>query len=165
MRRNGSRGVTLIELFFGLGLVAVLAGLAAPGWRSALRAGAVRSATFELMAGLQQTRARSIVEARPGILCLSDSAGNCLGTEGPASAWASFLDVKGSPVPLAGRSLGAGVTLRASRPQLTFWPDARAASTGTLTICDTQGVAAPRAIVLSQTGRARLEAPVANACR
>src|SRR5687767_7798269 len=54
---NGSRGVTLIELLFGLAIVSILAGLAFPSMRTALRTGSVKSATFELMAGLQQTRA------------------------------------------------------------------------------------------------------------
>ncbi len=47
--------------------------------------------------------------------------------------------------------------LRASRNRLDFWPYALAASTSTLTICDAQGIAPPRAIVISQTGRVRLE--------
>ena len=90
-KRNGSRGVTLIELCFGLAIVAILTGLAVPSMRGALRAGAVRSATLELLAGVQQTRASSIVEARPGTLCLSDAAGDCLRGNGPASSWQAFL--------------------------------------------------------------------------
>src|SRR5262245_19363171 len=71
--RNGSRGVTLVELCFGLAIVAILTSLAAPSMRTALRASAVRSSTLELLAGVQQTRASSIVEGRPGTLCLADA--------------------------------------------------------------------------------------------
>jgi len=162
--RNGSRGVTLIELCFGLAVVAILAGLAVPGFRADLRAGAVRSATYELLAGLQQARAGSIVEARTGVLCLSDTAGNCLANGVPATAWQVFLDVDGRPALLAAHSLPAGVALRSSRAQLKFWPDSSAASTGTLTICDAQRVARPRAIVLSQGGRARIATAADSAC-
>ena len=49
------------------------------------------------------------------------------------------------------------MVVRSSRSPLWFSPDALGASTGTLTICDEQGVAPPRAIVLSLSGRARLE--------
>ena len=166
--RNGSRGVTLIELCFGLAIAAMLAGLAVPGFRADLRAAAVRSATYELLAGLQQARAGAIVEARTGVLCLSDTAGNCL-TDGPgaqvqAYAWQAFLEVNGRPLLLAGRSLPAGVVLRSSRVRLKFWPDSLAASTGTLTICDAQQVARPRGIVLSQGGRARLATASESAC-
>src|SRR5436189_5113960 len=58
-------GVTLIELLFGLAIVAILAGMAVPGFQQTLRAAAVRAATYELLAGVQQTRGGSIVESRP----------------------------------------------------------------------------------------------------
>jgi hypothetical protein len=46
-----------------------------------------------------------------------------------------------------------------------FSERAYAASAATLTICDAQGVAAPRAIVISQNARARLTAASAADCR
>ena len=46
-------GVTLIEMLFGLAIVAILAGMAVPGFHQSLRASAVRAATYELLAGLQ----------------------------------------------------------------------------------------------------------------
>jgi type IV fimbrial biogenesis protein FimT len=162
--RNGNRGVTLIELSFGLAVVALLAGLAAPGFRSALRASAVRSTSFDLLAGLQEARGSAILEARPAVLCLSDAAGNCLADDSRATAWRSYLEVDGGAVPLSLRELPAGVTLRATRSPLRFWPNAISASTSTLTICDTAGVAPPRAIVLSQNGRARLANAADAAC-
>jgi Tfp pilus assembly protein FimT len=161
---NGSRGVTLLELCFGIAVVAILATLAMPGLRSAARAAAVRSATFELAAAMQQTRASSIVQARIGVLCLSDALGNCLTGVESSEAWSAFLEVNGRPQPIAGQVLPAGVLLRATRARLNFWPDARAASTGTFTICDAQGLARPRALVLSQGGRVRQAAADARDC-
>lgn len=162
--RKGSRGVTLFELCVGLAVVATLAGLAVPQFRADLRAAAIRGATFELLAGLQQTRAASIVEGRTGGLCLSDAAGNCLPDGAQAGSWRAFLEVDGRPTPLAGQSLPPGIVVRASRARLAFWPDSLAASTGTLTICDSQHVARPRAIVISQGGRARVTSPADNVC-
>ena len=168
--RKGLQGVTLIELCFGLGLVAVLVGMAAPGFRASLRATAVRSATFDLLAGLQQTRASAILQARPADICPSDAVGNCLDSYSPASYWCAALQTGNSPAdighaPPVPHALPAGVEVRASRSPLRFWPDARSASTGTLTICDTQGIAAPRAIVLSLSGRPRLADATAEDCR
>jgi type IV fimbrial biogenesis protein FimT len=156
MRKRMNRGVTLLELCFGLGLVAVVAGLAAPGFRSSLRAAAVRAGTYELLTGLHQTRANSIVESQPGTLCPSDADGNCLPSATAAAFWRASLDVH--PLP-------AGIVVRASRSPLRFWPDALSASTGTLTICDLRGLAPPRAIVISQTGRARVASAMESACR
>lgn len=132
--------------------------------RGALRTSAVRSATLDLLAGVQQTRASSIVEARAGTLCLSDAAGNCLRGNGPASSWQAYLEAGGRRMPLAARALPSGVWLHASRPRLEFWPDSFAASTVTLTICDRQGLARPRAIVVSQSGRVRLDSGTPEAC-
>jgi prepilin-type N-terminal cleavage/methylation domain-containing protein len=168
MLQRKNHGLTLIELCFGMAIVAVLAGLAAPGFRASLRAAAVRAATFELLAGLQQTRGNSIVEFRPGTLCPSDVAGTCLPPATSAAFWRASLDADGpaaeDPAAPVSRALPTGVVVLASRSPLRFWPDSQGATTGTLTICDTQGIAPPRAIVLSQTGRARIDAGAAAAC-
>jgi Tfp pilus assembly protein FimT len=163
--KNRERGVTLIELCFGLTIVAVIVGMAAPGFRSSFRAAAVRSATFELLAGLQQARGNSILESRPLDLCPSDSTGTCLGAGLPTPYWRATVESDAAQALHTTQVLPAGVVVRASRSPLRFWPDARGATTGTLTICDEQGVAPPRAIILSLTGRTRLEAAPAEACR
>lgn len=161
-KRHGSPGVTLIELCFVLAVVGILVGVAVPGMRTALRNAAVRSATFELLAGLQQARARAIVESKPAIVCLSDTAGRCLGG-GLATAWTAFVEGR-EAAPLAGGPLPRGLELRATRTRLAFSPDAVGASTGTLTICDRAGLARPRSLVLSQTGRIRQAESSAAAC-
>lgn len=163
--RKGLRGITLIELCFGLAIVAMLAGMAAPGFHSSLRAAAVRSATFELLAGLQQTRGNAILESRPANLCPSDAAGNCLSAYTPSSYWRASVETDTDRPPPVSHALPAGVVVRASRSPLRFWPDALRASTGTLTICDSHGIAPPRAIVLSLSGRARLTTAASSACR
>jgi type IV fimbrial biogenesis protein FimT len=163
VRKN--RGLTLLELCVAMALAALLATLAVPAFRTAARNAAVRSAFFELSAGLQLARASAIVQAHRGALCLSrPSDGGCLG-QGSATAWSAFLEVDGAPQPLSARALPAGIVLHATRNRLDFWPDSRAASTGTLTICDTHGVARPRAIVVSQLGRIRLTEGDDSECR
>lgn len=164
MSRHGSRGVTLVELCFGLAIVAVLAGMAMPALRSARSSSAMHGTTFELAAGLQLARANAIVQAHPGVLCLSDAAGICLRGNGPASSWRAFIEQEGRETTLALRSLPSGVVLYATRPRLTFWPHSLSASTATLTICDTRGVVRPRSIVLSQAGRARLAGASQDRC-
>jgi type IV fimbrial biogenesis protein FimT len=160
-----TRGFTLLELCVGLALVAILAGLAVPSFRASLRAAAVRTATWELMAGLQQARGTAIVESRPGVLCLADEAGNCRASAGAAPGWLVLVETPSGGRPLAARTLPAGVTVRGTRGRIRFSERALAASAATLTICDAQGIAAPRAIVVSTAARARL-APAGDAdCR
>jgi len=159
-RNRRQAGLTLIELCFGLAIVAVLAGLAAPGFQSSLRAAAVRSATFDLLAGLQQARGSAILESRALQLCPSDATGRCVAAGVPTSYWQVALPDAGH----ASHELPPGIVVRASRSPLWFSPDALGATTGTLTICDERRVAASRAIVLSVSGRTRLEAAQAGAC-
>lgn len=162
--RRACVGLTLIELLFCLGLLALLAGLAGPGFQTSLRAAAVRSATFEMAIGVQQTRANSITESRPGLLCPTDSSGNCVAAGSVAAGWRSFLETGASREETGGQNLPRGVVLKATRSPIRFWPSSFAASAGTLTICDEAGVIAPRAIVISATGRARVDAGAPGDC-
>jgi prepilin-type N-terminal cleavage/methylation domain-containing protein len=156
MMKRKSPGVTLVELCCAMAILAIVAAMAAPSFRSSLRAAAVRTATYELFTAVQQVRANAIVESTPDMLCPSDAAGNCLPATASAAFWSASRDVHALP---------DDIVLRTTRSPLRFWPDALSASTGTLTICDVRGVASPRSIVVSQTGRARLAAVSAIACR
>ena len=193
-------GVTLIEMVFGLAIVGILAGMAVPGFRQSLRASAVRAATYELLAGLQQARANSIVESQPAVvlesivpyyprealvhvfaqvldrekaerladlltLCPSDPAGNCLPAATAGAFWRWSVEAPGRAPELGVRALPEGVVARSSRSPIRFSPNAVSASNATLTICDLQAVAPPRAIVISVTGRARTTAAAEAACR
>lgn len=158
-------GVTLLEMLVGMAVVAILAGLAVPGFHRSLRVTAVRAATYELLAGLQQTRGSSILESLPGMLCPSDAAGRCLPAATPASYWGWATESSGPPPALEPRALPDGVVTRASRSPVRFWPHGLNASTATLTICDVRGIAPPRAIVVSVSGRARVTTALDSACR
>lgn len=165
MRTPRITGFSLLELCVGLALVALLATLAAPSFRIGLRTAAVRTAAWELMTGLQQTRGTAIVESRPGVLCLTDAAGNCRDSTTPAVGWRAFVELGAGTRTVATRFLPDGVTLRGNRARVRFSERALAASTATLTICDAQNVAAPRAIVISQNARARFTMASPDACR
>jgi type IV fimbrial biogenesis protein FimT len=157
--------MTLIELLFGLAIVAILAGMAVPGFQQTLRASAIHAATYELLAGLQQTRGSAILESQPGVLCPSDAAGNCLPAATAGAFWRWSIEAPGSPAALEARALPEGVVARSSRSPIRFSPNALSASNSTLTICDLQGIAPPRAIVVNVSGRARISATAASTCR
>ena len=158
-------GISLIELLFGLAIVSILAGLAVPGFRQSLRASAVRAATYELLAGLQQTRGSAILESQPGLLCPSDAAGNCLPAATAGAFWRWSIETPGRPPEPGAHALPQGVVARSSRSPIRFSADASTASNATLTICDLQGIAQPRSIVINVIGRARISGTTDAACR
>ena len=158
-------GMTLIELLFGLAIVAILAGMAVPGFQQTLRASAIHAATYELLAGLQQTRGSAILESQPGVLCPSDAAGNCLPAATAGAFWRWSTEAPGRPLEIRARALPEGIVARASRSPIRFSPNALNASNATLTICDLHGIAPPRAIVINVSGRARVAAAADAACR
>lgn len=157
--------MTLIELLFGLAIVSILAGLAVPGFQQSLRASAVRAATYELLAGLQQTRGSAILESQPGLLCPSDAAGNCLPAATAGAFWSWSIETPGRPAEPGAHALPEGVVTRSSRSPIRFSPNASNASNATLTICDLHGIASPRAIVINVIGRARVSDTTSAACR
>lgn len=157
--------MTLLELLFGLAIVAILSGLAVPGFHQSLRASAMRAATYELLAGLQQTRGSAILESQPGLLCPSDASGNCLPAATAGAFWRWSTESPGHPLEFPARALPAGIVVRASRSPIRFSPNAVNASNATLTICDLQGTVQPRSIIINVGGRARLAAAAESACR
>jgi hypothetical protein len=52
-------------------------------------------------------------------------------------------------------ALPATVEVRSTRAAVQYWPSARAGTTATFVFCDRRGLAAPRTVIISQTGRPR----------
>lgn len=147
-----------------LALVATLAALAVPSFRSLERRASVRSASDQLFVALHQARSAAILRNLPSVVCLSPDGAQCGVRAGAAAgAWIAFLERTPSRPAmrhpgdelLGAGSLARGVRVHASRPTVAFWPAARAAATSTFVLCDLERIAEPRAIVVSQSGRPR----------
>lgn len=157
------RGASLFSLAIALGLVAVLAATAAPGFERITRQwAAVRSASG-LLAALHQARSAAAARAVPVVLCQTDVPGHCT-TAGTPSGWQLFADNSPTSPPrldasdelLQAHTLPPSIELRVTRSAVTYWPTARAASTASFIVCDRRNLAAPRVVIVSQTGRPRL---------
>jgi len=170
LRRLG--GFSALELLATLGVAAVLAGLAVPGFAAFRRSAGVSSAANELVWALHLARSSAVLRGQPVTVCLSPDDSSCLQTsEGSAAGgWIVFQAAGQAVVPQAAPSgpilhrfrLPEAVAVRGTRPAVTFWPVARAGTTSTFEICDLEGRTPGRSIVVSQTGRPRVAQEAAS---
>lgn len=168
-RRGGRRpalGVTLVELLAVVAIVAILATMAAPSFGSLRRTTAVGAGATELLAALHFARSAAVLDRQPVTLCLSADGQTCVASSAdPASGWLVFAQpgagvaASATVVPpvLRQSQVADGVVVHGSRAAVTFWPATRASLTSTFDVCDVRRQVAGRAVVVSQTGRPRME--------
>jgi type IV fimbrial biogenesis protein FimT len=151
--------MTLMELLVALALLAILAALATPALQG-LRLNASRAAAMEgLLRAAWYARSEAIRQGRPVLLCPAGPDHACVARR---EAWSDGWSVAAAAAPDAplrsGRGVGrARAVLTANRDSFTFETQDRRSTNGTLAWCDPRGESASRAIVISPTGRPRLE--------
>jgi type IV fimbrial biogenesis protein FimT len=157
------RGFSAVELLVVTAVIAVLASFAVPTYVRLSRQASLSAAANQMLWALHLARSTSILRGEAVAVCLSGDGAGCLGSAAQrASGWLVFVDREiGTPVRIdAGDqvlrelSLPTGVAVRGTRAAVTFWPVAMAGTTGTFTFC---AGADSRSVVISQTGRPRVE--------
>jgi type IV fimbrial biogenesis protein FimT len=158
--------VTLVELLAAVAIMAILATMAAPTFGSLRRVAGVGAAATELLAALHFARSAAALDGQPVTLCLSADGQTCVPSSADrANGWLVFaqpgagIAASATVVPPVLRhfEVADDVVVRGSRAVVTFWPAARASLTSTFEVFDTRNEVAGRAVVLSQTGRPRVE--------
>jgi len=155
-------GSTLLELALVLALVALLAGIAAPGFGRLRAEAALQRSAYALLGALHDARNTAISRGQPVVLCQTTAPRQCLASAAAATGWAVFIDRPGG---VSGRldsgdellhvvDLPPELRLSGSRRALTYWPVVRAGTTATLVLCHARG--GGLAVIVSQTGRPRL---------
>jgi type IV fimbrial biogenesis protein FimT len=158
-------GFGLVELLATLAIVALLLAAATPAF-SRVRANAVTlSAANALVGGLHLARSQALLRGRPAVLCLSADGHRCLESTaaGRTRGWIVFVNERPERRPqrdpleplVARYDLPEDLAVHASRAAVTYWPVSRAGTTATVTLCAPRGLAASRAVVVSQSGRPR----------
>jgi type IV fimbrial biogenesis protein FimT len=162
--RRWHRGLTAFELIVALGIAALLATVAVPGFAGLRRSAGLGAAANELVSALHLARSAAGLRGLPVTVCLSVDERTCVTKPDVAAlGWLVFhpesqaVTAQPTPAKLIHQfQLPADVTVSGTRPAVTFWPAARAGSTGTFELCDVHQRAPGRSIVLSQTGRPRV---------
>jgi type IV fimbrial biogenesis protein FimT len=169
-----SQGFSLVEWLIVLAVVAVLVSAAVPSFSDTRHEAALTASANQLLSALHFARSAAILSNMPTVVCLSADAVGCAdGTAGESiGGWLILRQRAGSESPssndaeepLRHSELPEGIFLRASRSTLTFWPTARAGTTGTFILCARRHPSASRKVVVSQTGRPRVAEPNSSEC-
>lgn len=159
------RGTTLVELMVALALLAILLGLAAPGFERVAAGQRASAAVNTLVASFQQARMRALARTGHVGLCPSRDGASCSGGLEWQHGWLAWDDLDGNRrldpgEPVLGRhqALPEGVRATSSvgRPRLHYRPDGSAdGSNLTLTVCLLQAPGHGRAVVVNNAGRPR----------
>jgi type IV fimbrial biogenesis protein FimT len=162
--RQAWRGLSAVELLAATAVLAVLASFAVPAYVRLSRSASLSTAANGMLWALHFARSTAVLRAQPVAVCLTADGEHCLATGAHrASGWLVFVDreprvpvqlEEGDEV-LRRLPLAPGLAVRATRMAVTYWPTAMAGTTGTFTFC--AGHRVGRAVVISQTGRPRVE--------
>ncbi|BFM14336.1 hypothetical protein R50073_05190 [Maricurvus nonylphenolicus] len=128
-------GFSLAELLVSLGILGVIAALAAPAFNDLMDSSARRSSLASFTGSLQFARGEAVGKQESVIICSSADGATCAGNNNWDSGWVVFVDDDGNGAPNYGggtcdinedclvksqAALTGGVTLRSNANRVTF---------------------------------------------
>ncbi len=165
-------GFTLMDLLIAMSLIAILVSLGIPGFLDFSRNQRLAAAANELAVELAFARQSAAFDHRPVTVCPSLDQATCAAGSPWASGRLIFVDDNlnrerepEEPILRAGSAWARIQAGSGRRERFRFMPDGNAVGTnGSIRLCDERGAAAGRRLVISMTGRARLEGPGIDHC-
>lgn len=164
-------GFTLAETSIVMAVLAILLGLALPGFRETLQRQRAATAMHQLSAQLAQARNTAITRRTPVTLCPSRGDGRCRGEPDWSAGWLLYLDPARSDQPLGPDEIlldirqpvhdSVRVTASAGRLRVRYQPDGRSGGNNlTLRVCTTAALRGE--VIVNNTGRVRTRRPAAD---
>lgn len=156
------RGFTLIELLVTVVIAGILLSIGVPSFNSFVRNNRLITQVNDLVTGINLTRSEAIKRGFSATICKSNTGTSCAGnwTDG----WIVFEDQDGDGVVDGAdtilrvhAALQGGNTLTfGARNRITYSSQGIAIGfNGTFKLCDSRGATEAKAVVTSNTGRAR----------
>ena len=157
-------GFTLYELLLTLSLIAILVGLGLPSFTEIAANSRLRTEINALFHAIHVARKESIMRRSVVSICPSFDGLVCRPGKDWSGGWIMFNNRdrdsppqvdQGEPI-LQVHTVGENVRITANRRGFTLRATQKRATNGTIVVCDTAGRVAPRALVVSYTGRPRV---------
>jgi type IV fimbrial biogenesis protein FimT len=159
------RGFTLWELLCTLSIAAVALTAGIPAFRSFLLDARLTADVNGWVLAVQIARSEAAKRGRPVIVCKTDDTWRCGGSDLPGDAgWMVYVNVDDEYPPRRSPSepllyvhdLKITGTVISNRPYFEFRVGRRSTN-GTTVFCDQRGAAAAKAVIVSYTGRPRVD--------
>lgn len=172
-------GFTLIELLVTVALIAILASLATPSFRSLLVKRSVQAAADSLVTDMRSARSEALKRSTRTVICRSTNNTTCAGAGSWSDGWIVFVDMNANGVVDAGddlirvqqalpniASIQDPVPLN-TRPSFNYEPTGWAKAANESFIFTPAGsvpAGSTRLVCVSINGRPALRAEGASAC-
>ena len=159
-----NRGYSLFELLLTLTLAALILGLGLPSLAGVTARSRQHVEINALFHAIHLARKESIMRRQVVSLCPSVDATRCEPGKDWSSGWLMFANHDGDEPPqidageplLQVHTVGENIRITANRRGFTLRATEKRATNGTFVVCDRAGRTAPKALVVSYTGRPRI---------
>ncbi len=158
------RGFTLYELLVTMLIAATVLAFGVPSFAAMMARQQQRVEIDALFHAIHLARKESLMRRKVVSLCPSEDGRTCLPGTDWSQGWLMFENsdrdspprIDDGEVLLQRHEVADNVTIRANRRGFTLRSVYLRATNGTLVVCDRYGRIAPRALVVSYTGRPRV---------
>jgi type IV fimbrial biogenesis protein FimT len=157
----GQSGFTLIELLVTLSIAAILLAVAAPNFVTFVQNNRLATQANDLVTMLNYARSEAVKRNQRITVCSSTTGTSCAGSTTWDGGLIVFVDTDGDGVVDGGedvlqvrQGMEGSNTLRGADNRVTYQSTGFSPGfNGTFRLCDTRGITAARAIVVSMQGR------------
>ncbi|TVS13247.1 MAG: prepilin-type N-terminal cleavage/methylation domain-containing protein [Wenzhouxiangella sp.] len=166
--RHHARGLTIVELMITLAVAAILASVGVPAMGGFIAESRITTKSNVLMAHVQFARNAAITMRSNVVACPSADQQGCSGDNRWDQGWIVFIDRENQGAPSSPEDVLRVIAPEtrlllhsAGRTRVRFQPGGGAFGTNlTIRVCDPTGRASPRAVIVSNPGRARVSSAV-----